>query len=564
MVSASSEDDKIAWYENDGNQNFTTHNITTNADKATAVLTKDMDGDGDVDVLSASINDDKIAWYENDGNQSFTTHVITTSANGARSVYAGDLDGDGDVDVLSASYHDDKIAWYENDGNQSFATHIITTNADRASSVFAKDIDSDGDIDVVSSSEFDNKVAWYENDGNQSFLTHIITTNAIGALDVFAADIDSDGDVDILTATDAASYQGNDQIDIYSNDGNQNFIRQTVVKSYNQYRSVMASDIDNDGDLDFITTAYLGDDIDLYENKLINTISESACDSYTSPSGNQIWNTSGIYFDTITNCPTCIDSIIKVDLTIYYSSYNSVDTITACDNYTWIDGNSYNSTNNTATHTLSSVYGCDSLVSLDLTINSSSTGITTQTACISYTWIDGNTYTSSTNTPTYTLTNAAGCDSVVTLNLTVNTVNNSVSNSIPTLTADATGATYQWLDCNNNYAPIPGETNQSFTANANGSYAVEVTQNGCVDTSACEQVNNVGINEINSNITLHPNPTTGIVELQGINGSFKVDVYDYVGKFLLSTNRSTIDLSDYPSGIYFFKVAYGDKTESLG
>ena len=152
---------------------------------------------------------------------------------------------------------------------------------------------------------------------------------------------------------------------------------------------------------------------------------------------------------------------------------------------------------------------------------------------------------------------------ILTLNLTVNTVNNSVTNTTPTLTSDATGATYQWLDCNNNYAPIPGETNQSFTATANGSYAVEVTQNGCVDTSACEQVNNVGINEINSSITIHPNPTSGIVELQGINGSFKVDVYDYAGKFLQSTSRSTIDLSDYPSGIYFFKVAYGDKTEEL-
>ena len=84
-----------------------------------------------------------------------------------------------------------------------------------------------------------------------------------------------------------------------------------------------------------------------------------------------------------------------------------------------------------------------------------------------------------------------------------------------------------------------------------------------MDTSACEQVNNVGINEINSSITIHPNPTTGLVELQGIKGLFKVDVYDYAGKYLKSTSRFTIDLSDYPSGIYFLKVAYGDKTEEL-
>ncbi|MFQ6604417.1 MAG: fibronectin type III domain-containing protein [Fidelibacterota bacterium] len=75
-----------------------------------------MDGDGDMDVLSASYGDDKIAWYENtDGNGTFgAQQVITTLADGAQSVYASDLDGDGDMDVLSASYLDDKVAWYEN------------------------------------------------------------------------------------------------------------------------------------------------------------------------------------------------------------------------------------------------------------------------------------------------------------------------------------------------------------------------------------------------------------------------------------------------------------------
>ncbi len=93
----------------------------------------------------------------------FTPHIITTGADGAFSVYAVDVDGDGDIDVLSASRDDDKIAWYENDGNENFTSHTITTSANRASSVYAVDVDGDGDIDVLSASNNDDKIAWYEN-----------------------------------------------------------------------------------------------------------------------------------------------------------------------------------------------------------------------------------------------------------------------------------------------------------------------------------------------------------------------------------------------------------------
>ena len=60
---------------------------------------------------SASSGDDKIAWYENLGGGSFGSRkVIVAPLDGPDSVYAADLDGDGDADA-SASYLDDKIAW---------------------------------------------------------------------------------------------------------------------------------------------------------------------------------------------------------------------------------------------------------------------------------------------------------------------------------------------------------------------------------------------------------------------------------------------------------------------
>ena len=239
-----------------------------------AVYAADMDGDGDLDVLSASAQDNKIAWYENVGGQGAfpASHhrVITTSTSYAVSVYAADIDGDGDMDVLSASYHDAKIVWYENvDGRGAFPQsnhHVISTTASGAWSVFAADLDGDNDTDVISATRNDNKVTWYENvGGDGSFPTshhHVITTSAIGAMSVCAADLDGDGDFDILSAS--TSLDGKTGIiTLYENVGgngsfpasNHRVIVSTDVHQLTLY-TVHASDMDLDGDIDFLWTAY--------------------------------------------------------------------------------------------------------------------------------------------------------------------------------------------------------------------------------------------------------------------------------------------------------------------
>ncbi len=148
------------------------------------------------------------------------------------------------------------------------------------------------------------------------------------------------------------------------------------------------------------------------------TDTQTACDSYTWIDGNTYTESNNSATYSLTNAAGC-DSIVTLDLTINKTSYGT-DTQTACDSYTWIDGNTYTESNNSATYTLTNAAGCDSIVTLDLTINKTTYGTDTQTACDSYTWIDGNTYTESNNSATYSLTNAAGCDSIVTLDLTIN------------------------------------------------------------------------------------------------------------------------------------------------
>jgi|GEM_PF-412512 len=144
----------------------------------------------------------------------------------------------------------------------------------------------------------------------------------------------------------------------------------------------------------------------------------TACDSYTWTDGMTYTTSTSTPTDTFVNAVGC-DSIVTLNLTILTST-SSIQTVTACDSYTWTDGMTYTASNSTATDTFINAAGCDSVVTLNLTINNSNTSTDVITACDTYTWTDGNTYTASNSTATDTFTNAAGCDSVVTLNLTIN------------------------------------------------------------------------------------------------------------------------------------------------
>ncbi len=106
VLSASASDSKIAWYENQGSGVFGAQQIiTTQANGAWSVYAAGPGwGWGPWMCSLLLLNDDKIAWYENQGGGVFgAQQIITTQANGARSVHPADLDGDGDQDVLSAS-----------------------------------------------------------------------------------------------------------------------------------------------------------------------------------------------------------------------------------------------------------------------------------------------------------------------------------------------------------------------------------------------------------------------------------------------------------------------------
>jgi hypothetical protein len=214
-------------------------------------------------------------------------------------------------------------------------------------------------------------------------------------------------------------------------------------------------------------------------------------------------------------------------------------------------------TNNSAIYVLTNVAGCDSTITLNLTINSSTVSTDVQLACGDYTWIDGNTSTSRNNTATYLLTTAAGCDSTISLDLTITTIDNSTTQLTTTITATMAGASYQWLNCEN-YAPIAGATGQSFTAVDNGDCAVEITINGCVDTSACANITGIGAleSDFGQLLNVYPNPTAGhvIIDFGTTHDCVTVQVFAVDRHLVMtqqfnSTQLCAIDIDGVP-GFY--------------
>tara|TARA_B110000008_G_scaffold98088_1_gene100797 strand:+ start:1287 stop:3350 length:2064 start_codon:yes stop_codon:yes gene_type:complete len=326
-----------------------------------------------------------------------------------------------------------------------------------------------------------------------------------------------------------------------------------IYCSDNQITSLDLSTNDNLEIIQFMNNQLISVDLRNGNNNILNSVNFFGnpylyCIDVDNPSA-WVWN-QGFGFDPQTslslNCPLpilgCNDSLacnfdisanINDNSCVYPST--SVDSVgTFCDSYTWIDGITYITNNNTATYTLTNSSGCDSIITLDLIINNSTTLISNQfvcdfytwpingaiysssiidtffttnangcpetnilnlvvnysttntssvTVCDSYTWIDGVTYAVSNNTATYITTNPSGCDNIATLDLTItgNPISSIIQNgtSLEVTIAD----TYIWNT---------GEITQMITPTANGLYWCIVTDaSGCVGDTAFYEVTNI-------------------------------------------------------------------------
>ena len=154
-----------------------------------------------------------------------------------------------------------------------------------------------------------------------------------------------------------------------------------------------------------------------------------------------------------------------------------------------------------------------------------------------------------------TFTGASGCDSIVRMDLDP-AVDSTISQSGSSLSANQVGGSYQWLDCSNFYAVIPGETSRIFSPSSNGVYAASITYNGCTDTSICLNILNAGIEQIAHTISTVGNPVSDVLELKGAAG-YRFSLFDAYGRKVIADRwigDSGVDVHHLSPGIYFIRL----------
>ncbi len=336
----------------------------------------------------------------------------------------------------------------------------------------------------------------------------------------------------------------------------------------------------------------------------------SDCEEVTLDAGSDyllyLWSTGGIdQTESVTETGTYYVSVLVADdeecistdsteVTIA-PSYALAETVTICpgSSYTYPDGTVATDIVETESHIselTTATFGCDSVITTtielyeisleldlgaDITSCDESTTLDAGDGFDSYMWSTGSDeqtiLVSDGGIYSVSVIDDNGCEqteevavSFVAIDLTVTELD------IITIQSNQDGATYQWLDCADDFAAIDGATEQIYTAITDGNYAVQITLDGCVDTTECFNIIGGSIAENETTFfDVYPNPTTGQVTLtsEGVSGELIITVTTVDGKVLTRIRQQggqSIPLElDGTAGVYFIEVSSEKGNETL-
>lgn len=300
ILVAGSGDGVISWFRNSGTNPplFTQEVIATQAAGARSVFAADLTGNGVLDVLSASADNNTIAWYENSGgpNPTFSSpRVVSNQAPGAASVHAADINGNGRTDIVAAIRLNNEVAWFENNGGSppTFTKRTVSTSQNRVEFVLAADLNNDGAMDIISAATTASKISWFANNGGQTpaFTEYTVDSSIADPVSLAVGDLDQDGHLDI-----AATSTSENRTYWYRSDGASvpSFTRTPLSEARIRSRTVEIADMDGDGDLDIIAGSTSDDQIYWYQSALITDIVLDRANSGIISPGNMVLNNKSV------------------------------------------------------------------------------------------------------------------------------------------------------------------------------------------------------------------------------------------------------------------------------
>jgi len=265
----------------------------------------------------------------------------------------------------------------------------------------------------------------------------------------------------------------------------------------------------------------------------------------------------GIYQDVYTSVHGC-DSVVETELTVY-PVYNTLESASICEGESIYLGGANQTEPGTYQDVYTSIHGCDSIVETNLTVLPVYNLQHSISICEGDSVYLEGAYQKTSGVYHDSFLSSGGCDSSIVTELEVYTIDPSVSVIDNTLHAITGYSYYQWIDCNT-HESVPGANESSFTPSENGSYYVEISQNGCMTTSDCFFITAVSINKQVSSpdITIYPNPVSEVLYLDMGKQYVEITVAvknvngQTINTFTFSNQRRiAINVQKLSRGVYF-------------
>lgn len=569
----------------------------------------DFNNDGLLDLFQATNNKNYL--YKNLGSgqfQKIVTGNIVTDSEASFSCAWGDYNNDGNIDLFVANFGNQNNSLYKNLGDGTFqkiTAGSIVNDGGQSRSASWGDYNNDGFLDLYVTNS-GQKNFLYKNNGNETF-TKIsndpVVNQSNWSFSSTWTDYNNDGYIDLAVSRSTDT----DSVSLFKNNQDGTFTRildPSLIATGTSSWSISASDFDNNGYEDLYVAGRGFNRGFLFENKnngnnfigisltgfLSNKVGIGARVKVKS---NGFWQTKQVSGNTGrasqgslrlnfgVGKASIIDSLIvywpgNKSQVLKNINVNQILKIQECDPNTKIYeqkkicwGQSYTFGSSTLTQSgqymrkLINDNGCEVTAILNLTvIPDYSNVVVSQSICKGGKVLVGNNFVSEPGKYVYSYKTAYGCDSVVTLTLSVKSMNKAIAQSGNKLIAQEKNALYQWFKCDGSSTiAISGANENTFTPLESGSYSVLLKNDECTETSDCVSFVILSAEDTKRYFQVYPNPTSQkiIVQLPEQLAYFYVYVRDVPGGIIEkqrieNNDNAEINLTPFPSGVYIIEV----------